>query len=82
MEGKLNPRSYQSIRQAIREKRYKGRGQLLREMHNAFRKKGDYASGTGSILEQGEGSLLLDLTLVPLPEDELSPTMKVEPLSG
>ncbi|MFA7018532.1 MAG: hypothetical protein WC239_06075 [Sphaerochaetaceae bacterium] len=33
----INPRSYASIRKAVREGVVNNRGQLLREIHNAFR---------------------------------------------
>ncbi len=33
----LNPRSFSSIRQAIRERRYRGRGELMRAVADAFR---------------------------------------------
>lgn len=36
-QEKLNPRSFKSIRQAVRDGRYGGRGELMRAVVDAFR---------------------------------------------
>ncbi len=35
----LNPRSFKSIREAMKSGQYRSRGELLRAMHNVFRKE-------------------------------------------
>lgn len=65
----------------MKEGRYNGRGQVLRDIYNAYRKKGKYApSAVGSkpieAQVKGEGESPKVVTSSP------SPTSKPKPLSG